>query len=175
MKKSRWWSIPLASMGLVLGTAVMGLPASGQTGEESQFLLQDHGGVNITRGLDQGKNFESTLAPEDEEAEAPAVEPEPEKETSTASRTTGGIIVHRPGGTGTAAKRLTGTQRKANIPTTKAGVSTSQNIPVHRAGGSDSSKIRTHKAGGSDSSKIPTHRAGGSDSSKIRVHRAGGS
>ena len=50
--------------------------------EESPFLLQDHGGVRVIRGLDSGKNFEAATLPQEIEM-APAAVPEAQAEPPT--------------------------------------------------------------------------------------------
>jgi len=47
--------------------------------EESPFLLQDHGGVRVIRGLEPGKNFEAATLPQEVDV-APAAAPEPRAE-----------------------------------------------------------------------------------------------
>ena len=84
MTERFWLSLPLACVGI----AALSLPAMAQSGDESPFLLQEHGGVRILRGLDADKNFEATPAEEDEKAEAPEKEARPEKAASVASSKT---------------------------------------------------------------------------------------
>jgi hypothetical protein len=82
---------------LCAGIAALSLPAMAQSGDESPFLLQEHGGVRILRGLDAGKNFEATPGVEDEKAEAPEKEAPPEKVASVASSKTIGTGDASPG------------------------------------------------------------------------------
>jgi hypothetical protein len=88
MTERFWLSPPLACVALCAGIAAISLPAMAQSGDESPFLLQEHGGVRILRGLDDGKNFEATPAEKDETAEAPGKEAPPEKVGGIASSET---------------------------------------------------------------------------------------
>ena len=97
MTERFWLSPPLACVALCAGIAALSLPAMAQSGDESPFLLQEHGGVRILRGLDAGKNFEATPGVEDEKAETPEKEAPPEKVASVASSKTIGTGDASPG------------------------------------------------------------------------------
>ena len=150
MTERFWLSLPLACVGI----AALSLPAMAQSGDESPFLLQEHGGVRILRGLDADKNFEATPAEEDEKAEAPEKEARPEKAASVASSKTKR--------TGIASAILRASRRIRSSNNKLSGSNPADRLAN---GGVRKSKIKVH--GGNPADRLAN---GGVRKSKIRVH-----
>ena len=69
---------------LIVPALVVASPNTTRAEEEGSFLLQDDGGVRVTRGIESGTDFEpATLPQEDEETQAS--EPEAQAEQPSAS------------------------------------------------------------------------------------------
>ncbi len=102
---------------ILLGAPAVGfliLPRTGRTAETSRFLLQEHGGVRVIRGVSEEANFEAvTLPPEKEEEEPTAVPPPAPAVPATTKRR--GIVTHRAGGPGQVRARLHGQRPKSQI------------------------------------------------------------
>ena len=102
---------------ILLGAPAVGfliLPRTGRTAETSQFLLQEHGGVRVVRGISEGANFQAaTVAPEEEEGGSVAAPPP--APTIPPPMTRRGIVTHRAGGPGQVRARLHGQRPKSQI------------------------------------------------------------
>ncbi len=87
------------------------LPRTGRATETSRFLLQEHGGVRVIRGVSEEANFEAVTGPPDKEEEEPTAVPPPVPATTRRR----GIVTHRIGGPGQVRARLHGQgPKKAN-------------------------------------------------------------
>ncbi len=102
---------------ILLGAPAVGfltLPRTGRTAETSRFLLQEHGGVRVVRGISEEANFEAvTVPPEMEEKEPTAVPPPAPAVPATTRRR--GIVTHRAGRPGQVRARLHGQRPKSQI------------------------------------------------------------
>ena len=95
---------------ILLGAPAVGfliLPRTGRTAETSRFLLQEHGGVRVIRGVSEEANFEAVTLPPEKEEEEPTAVP------ATTKRR--GIVTHRAGGPGQVRARLHGQRPKSQI------------------------------------------------------------
>ena len=102
---------------ILLGAPAAGfmiLPRTGRAAETSRFLLQEHGGVRVIRGVSEEANFEAVTVPPDKEEEEPTAVPPPAPAVPATTRRRG-IVTHRAGGPGQVRARLHGQRPKSQI------------------------------------------------------------